>query len=216
MLLTDLLNICHDLEAAAISILVLHGSHGRSHFSTPILSLAFCRATASIDFWFVDFMIRESASRRHAPTNIHRPDGKPVWHQQCKAIKPIDPSLQVLSDLAVGVGGQTTPVWSYPEMMGKRRRQLPHLKLASTSQGQWDAFFSISRQVRPTGVTRYRTSRIMCSMILGPRGLRASRGIQALASNLSLRTLRSRKLRVGCRVVGVMGALSFEVFVSPM
>ena len=194
--------------------MVLHGSHGRSHFSTPILSLAFCRATASIDFWFVDFVIRESVSRRHAPTNIHRPDGKPVWHQQCKAIKPIDPSLQVLSDLAVG--GQTTLVWSYPEMMGKGRRQLPHLKLASTSQGQWDAFFSISRQVRPMGVTRYRTSRIMCSMILGPRGLRASRGIQAFASNLSLRTLRSRKLRVGCRVVGVMGALSFEVFVSPM
>ena len=58
--------------------------------------MALCHATASIDFWFVDFVIRESASTRQAPTNIHCPDGKPVY-QRCKAIKSTDPqSLQVL------------------------------------------------------------------------------------------------------------------------
>ena len=87
-------------------------------------------------------------------------------------------------------------------MTGKVRRQLPHFKLAFMSQRQWDAFFCTSRQVRPMGVTRYRTSRIMCSRIPGPRGLQTSRGIQALVSNLSLRILRSRKLPVGCRVFG--------------
>lgn len=55
-------------------------------FSPP----GFRRAAASIHCWFVDFVVRGSASIRHASTNIRRSEGKPVRHQ-CKTIKSINP-----------------------------------------------------------------------------------------------------------------------------
>ena len=150
-------------------------------------------------------MVRESASTQHALTNIHRFDGKPV-HQQCKVIKSIDPrSLQVLSDLAFG--GQTAPVWPYPEMTREREKRLTlnlHPRLKEPD------IFALH------GVTQYQTCCIVHSAIPRPRGSRTCRRIQALASNSSLHKLRSRKLCVDCRAVEMGVDLPFEVFVSPM
>ena len=89
LLLMDFLNICHDLEAADISISLLYGSHGPSCFYTIALSLGLCCPTTSVYSWGVDFVIRESASMRHAPTTIHCFESKP--DSQCKTMKSIDP-----------------------------------------------------------------------------------------------------------------------------